>query len=226
MNFESLNIIWTSLKIASLCQILGFPIAVFWGYLLAKRQFWGKTFLSILLLSPIVLPPVVTGYILLDLFHHQGFLGKILLDFGVEVPFTFWAATLSAFVVGMPFYIMGARGAFEAVDQKFLELAYTFNLSPLTCFFKVSLPLAAPGIAAGSVLAFARALSEFGATIVFAGNITGETQTIPLAIYALLDAPDQNDQIQFLVLVSIVIALAAVASFEQFNKWQKKRLML
>ncbi|MBW2462070.1 MAG: molybdate ABC transporter permease subunit [Deltaproteobacteria bacterium] len=207
-----------SLIVGLLATCLGFPVAVAAGWLLARRHFIGKTALSTLLLAPLVLPPVVTGFLLLEAFGARGPLGAL------DVPFTLSAAVLAAFTVGLPLYIMAARNAFEAVDPHYEEVSVSLGVSPWATFRRITLPLALPGILAGAVLTFARALGEFGATTVLAGNIEGETRTMALAVYTLLEMPEGDEGITFLAWVSIAIAFVALAGYELTVRWQRRRL--
>lgn len=213
-----------SLKVGFWCTLVGLPIALPLGWLLAKKQFPGKSLVSTLCLTPVVLPPVVTGFLLLRVFSLQAPFGQFLATFGIEIPFQFAGAVIAALTVGLPFYIMGTRAAFEAVDPKLEDLAKSLGYPPVKTFLKVTLPLALPGIAGGAVLAFARALGEFGATVVIAGNMEGSTRTIALAIYSLLESPRGEPFIVELVLISLSIAFVTLISFEALIRWQRRRL--
>ena len=209
-----------SLQVGLWCTVLGFPVAVGVGWVLARKRFVGRTLLITLLMVPLVLPPVVTGYVLLRVLGRDGPAAAL----GLEIPFTLAGAVVAAFVVGLPLYVLAARHAFEAVDPRYEEVAWTLGVPPWRTFLRVTFPLAAPGIVAGAVLAFARALGEFGATAVLAGNIEGETRTIALAVYTLLETPGADEGIAVLVWSSIGISLAAIAGYEAFNRWQRRRL--
>ena len=198
--------------------------ALLLGRLLARRDFACKTLVSTLVLMPLVLPPVVTGFLLLSLLGSRGPLGPALAALGITVPFTLLAPIVAALVVGFPLYVLSARGAFEAVDARLEEVAWTLGVRPRPAFFRVALPLALPGIAAGATLAFARALGEFGATIVLAGNLEGRTRTIPLAVYSLLEAPGGTRAAWILAGASVLLSLVALAGFEMLSRWQKRRL--
>jgi len=213
-----------SLLVALLATVLGFVPAVGLGWLLARREFPGKTVLSTLVMAPLVMPPVVTGFLLLRAFGANTTLGSALAAMGLSVPFSLVGAALAAFVVGMPLYVISIRGAFEAVDAYYEELSWTLGSPPRRTFFRVSLPLALPGIAAGAVLAFARALGEFGATVVLAGNIEGSTRTIALAVYTLLESPSGQGTVWTLVGASVAISLLALLGFEYLSRQQKRRL--
>lgn len=210
--------IWLSVRVGLWCTVLGAPVAVVVGWLLARKRMPGRTFVATVLMAPLVLPPVVTGLLLLTIFSHGGPLGWL------GVPFTFAGAVTAAFVVGAPLYVMAARSAFEAVDPRYEEVSWTLGVHPWPTFLRVTLPLALPGIAAGAVLAFARALGEFGATAVLAGNIEGRTRTISLAVYTLLESPGRSGATRILVGASLCIGFAAIAGYEMFVRWQRRRL--
>lgn len=194
------------------------------GWVLARKSFPGKVILSTLTHAPLVLPPVVTGFLMLALLGANGPLGGVLERMDLSIPFTLLGAVLAAGIVGLPLFIASARTAFEAVDHRYEEMAHTLGARPGRSFLRVTLPLAFPGIAAGAVLAFARALGEFGATIVLAGNVEGETRTISLAVYTLLESPGGWSGVWTLVVASIGLSLAAMAGYEGLNRWQKRRL--
>jgi molybdate transport system permease protein len=213
-----------SLIVALIATLLGLVPAVGLGWLLARVEFRGKTLLSTLVLVPLVMPPVVTGFLLLSLFGGRGLLGRGLAVLGLSIPFTVLGAALAALVVGFPLYVISIRGAFEAIDRRYEELSWTLGAPPGRTFFRVSLPLALPGIAAGAVLAFARALGEFGATVVLAGNVEGNTRTIALAVYTLLESPSGRGAIWTLVGASVLLSLLALLGFEALSRRQRARL--
>jgi len=191
---------------------------------LARREFVGKSVFATLVMSPLVLPPVVTGFLLLSLLGSQSPLGSWLAALGLQVPFTLLGAALAALVVGLPLYVMAIWGAFQAVDTRYEELSWTLGVHKAATFRRVTLPLALPGILAGAVLAFARAMGEFGATIVLAGNVEGSTQTIALAVYSMLESPAGHQAVWILVGSSIAISLAALLGFETLTRRQRARL--
>lgn len=213
-----------SLLVALLATLAGLVPAVALGWLLARRDFRGKTLVSTAVLAPLVLPPVVTGFLLLSVFGTQGTIGGPLAALGLRVPFTVLGAALAAFVVGMPLYVLSIRGAFEAIDRQYEELSWTLGVPPRSTFARVSLPLALPGIAAGAILAFARALGEFGATVVLAGNVEGSTRTIALAVYTLLEAPSGRATTWTLVGASVALSLLALIGYETLSRRQRRRL--
>ena len=213
-----------SLVVALLATAVGLVPAVAGGWVLARKQFPGKGVLATALMAPLVLPPVVTGFLLLSLVGARSPLGQWLSGMGIHVPFTVLGAALAALVVGLPLYVMAIRGAFEAIDTRYEEVSWTLGVHRSDTFRRVSLPLALPGIAAGAVLAFARALGEFGATIVLAGNVEGSTRTIALAVYSLLESPSGRATTWWLVGASVAISLAALLGFEALNRRQRARL--
>jgi molybdate transport system permease protein len=214
-----------SLAVALWCTVLALPIAVALGWLLARKRFVGKTLLTALVMAPMVLPPVVTGLLLLTAFGTNGLFGPALAAIGVQVPFTLVGAVLAAAVVGLPLYVMSTRAAFESIDPAYEELSATLGDTPWRTFRRISLPLALPGIAGGAVLSFARSLGEFGATIVLAGN-TADTRTIPIAIYSALDRPGEHPEVVLLSAASIAISLAALVGYELLVRRQRNRLEL
>lgn len=204
-------IILLSLKVALAATALILPLGIFLGWLFSRKNFWGRSLLDGLVNVPLVLPPVVTGYFLLTLLGPNGYGGRLLQKwFGVTVAFTWVAAALAAAVVSLPLLVRAVHVAMDAVDPKLEEAARLLRANEWSIFFTISLRLSANGVVAGAVLAFARALGEFGATIIFASNIPGKTQTIPLAIFTYLNQPDGEAKAQTLVLVSIVLAYLSI----------------
>jgi molybdate transport system permease protein len=215
-----------SLGVAAWCVVVATPLAVAFGWLLARRRFPGKALVTTIVYSPLVLPPVVTGFLLLRLLGRRSVVGGWLSDLGLPVPFTFAGAVVASLVVGFPLYVAVVRGAFESVDRRYDEVAMTLGLRPRTTFSRVTLPLALPGILAGAVLAFARALGEFGATIVLAGDVAGETRTISIAVYGELDSPHGEPAAWALVGVSLALCLAAMLGFELLTRRHRRLLEL
>ena len=208
-----------SLKVALICTLFVLPVAIFIGWFLARKQFHGKAFVEGFLHLPLVLPPVTTGYILLILFGTNGWLGSFLYNhFGIRIAFSFPAAVIAAIVVSFPLVTRAIRLSIELVDRNYEEAARTLGASNLRIFFTITLPLALPGGISGAILAFARSLGEFGATISFAGNISGETQTLPLAIFSTMQVPGQETSTLRLVVVSIIISLLAMIGAEYLNR--------
>jgi molybdate transport system permease protein len=191
---------------------LPFGIAVAW--LLARKDFWGKALLDGLVHLPLVLPPVVTGYLLLITFGRRGLVGGLLESIGIVLSFRWTGAALACGIMAFPLLVRAIRLSFEAIDRKLEDAAATLGASPARVFITVTLPLAMPGIIAGMVLCFAKALGEFGATITFVSNIPGETQTISAAIYSFMQVPGGEAAAGRLVIVAIIIALAALVASE------------
>ena len=214
---------WTavllSLRIALVATAFALPFGIAIGWLLARKEFWGKTLLDGLVYLPLVLPPVVTGYLLLISFGRKGPIGAFLADhFGIVFSFRWTGAALSCGIMGFPLMVRPIRLALEAIDRRLEEAAGTLGASRVLVFLTITLPLALPGIIAGAVLCFARALGEFGATITFVSNIPGETQTISAAIYTLMQIPGGDAAAGRLVLFAIAIALAALVVSEWFAR--------
>ncbi len=223
MHTEDYYAIWLSLKVALFTSFIALPIAIVVGYFLARRNFRGKVFLEAFLHLPMVMPPVTTGYILLLVLGANGVIGKILIDvFDFKIAFTFTAAVISGIVVSFPLIIRSVKVAMEMVDPNLEQASKSLGASPVHTFVNVTLPLAWPGILGGFVLAFARSLGEFGATITFAGNIAGETRTLPLAIYSKMQIPGQEKQTFTLVAFSIIISVTAMVLSEYYYKKKKK----
>ena len=214
---------WTavllSLRIALVATAFALPFGIAIGWLLARKEFWGKTLLDGLVYLPLVLPPVVTGYLLLISFGKKGPIGAFLADhFGIVFSFRWTGAALSCGIMGFPLMVRPIRLALEAIDRRLEEAAGTLGASRVLVFLTITLPLALPGIIAGAVLCFARALGEFGATITFVSNIPGETQTISAAIYTLMQIPGGDAAAGRLVLFAIALALAALVVSEWFAR--------
>lgn len=219
------EIVMLSLRIAAVATAVALPLAIYVAWLLARRHFWGHAVLNGIVHLPLVLPPVVTGYVLLILFGRNGPVGAVLYDmFGITLAFTWTGAALAAGIMAFPLMVRAIRLGFEAVDTGLEAAAATLGASPLRVFFTITLPLIAPGILAGAVLGFAKALGEFGATITFVAAIPGQTQTIPSAIYGLLQVPGQEGAVVSLVVVSVVLAMGALIVSEYLSRRMIKRL--
>ena len=199
-----------SLWVATVSVVFSLPIATGVAFLLARRRFWGHGLLNALVHLPLVLPPVVTGYLLLVAFGRRGIFGPVLEALGLQLAFTSAGAALAAAVMAFPLIVRAIRLAIEAVDSKLEEAASTLGASPLRVFGFVTLPLILPGVLAGAVVGFAKALGEFGATITFVSNIPGETQTIASAIYALLQVPGQEAAVGRMIGFSILLSFGAL----------------
>jgi molybdate transport system permease protein len=206
---------WTavrlSLIVATTAMLASLPLGLGVGLLLARGRFWGKSLLDAIVHMPLILPPVVTGYLLLVGFGRRGPIGQFLYDwFGIVLSFRWTGAALACAVMGFPLMVRAIRLSIEAVDRKLESAAGTLGASPIWVFLTVTLPLCLPGIIAGMILCFAKAMGEFGATITFVSNIPGETQTLPSAIYTFTQVPGGDAGAMRLTLISIVISVAAL----------------
>jgi len=200
-----------SARVALWATLVSLPLGILTAHVLARREFPGKQVLNGLVHLPLILPPVVTGYLLLLAFGRRGPVGQFLEQgFGVVVAFRWTGAAVAAGVMAFPLMVRAIRLAIEAVDPKLEEAAGTLGASRPWIFLTVTLPMILPGIVAGAILAFAKAIGEFGATITFVSNIPGQTQTMPLAIYAFLQVPGGQDAAARLAIVAVVIAMAAL----------------
>jgi len=209
-----------SLVVAALATVSALPLAVWVGFALARMPAgWRRTLLQAVVMTPLVLPPVVTGYGLLLLLGPTGPLEPLWTTVGVSPAFTMAAAVIASAVVGFPLFVRAVRQSVEAVDPGLEQAARTLGASPLRASWTVTLPLAMPGLWTGALLCFARSLGEFGATIVFAGNIEGSTRTLPLAIYRWLQVPGGEGPALRLAAVSVVLAVVAVI----LSEWTERR---
>jgi len=199
-----------SLKVSFWATLVGLPIGIFTAYALARWRFPGKQVVNGLVHLPLILPPVVTGYLLLLTFGTTGPVGGFLESFGIVLAFRWTGAALAAGVMAFPLMVRAIRLSIEAVDPKLEEAAATLGASRAWVFVTVTLPLILPGVLAGAILAFAKAMGEFGATITFVSNIPGQTQTLPSAVYAFLQVPGGEGPAMRLVIVSVVIAMGAL----------------
>ncbi len=202
MLFHDLDLspLWLSLRVASLATLIAFVIGVASAFLLARTRFPGKDFVDSVFALPLVLPPTVLGYYLIVLLGRNGWIGHWLREtFGVSLIFTWQGAVVACAIVSLPMIYKSARAAFEGVEQNYEYAARTLGLSELSIFFRVSFPLAWRGILAGTMLAFARAMGEFGATLMIAGNLPGKTQTLSMAVYSAVQAG--NDQLATMLVV-------------------------
>jgi molybdate transport system permease protein len=217
------NAVVTSLKVATASVALGLPFAIGLGYFLARWRSAGKWIVETVVNLPLVLPPVVTGYLLLRLMGRNGPLGQLLDEWlGWRVIFTWYGAVAAGAIVSFPLMVRTIRVSFRSVDTRLEEAARSLGRSRLSTFYRVSLPLALRGIVAGSVLGFARTLGEFGATIMVAGNIPGQTQTIPTAIYSLVQSPGGVERSTRLLLVSILLACVTLAASEILERRRER----
>lgn len=222
---EEWTAILLSIRVAAVATLIATPLGVAVAWLLARRDFWGKAALDAVIYLPLVLPPVVTGYLLLLTFGRKGLIGGWLADhLGIVFAFRWTGAALACGVMSFPLLVRPIRLSIEAVDQKLEQAASTLGAPPWRVFLTVTLPLALPGIVAGMVLGFAKAIGEFGATITFVSNIPGETQTISAAIYTLTQVPDGDAAALRLVIVSIAIAMVALIASEILARRATRRL--
>ena len=208
-----------SLRIAIVATLVALPFGIAVAWLLARKDFWGKAIVDGLVHLPLVLPPVVTGYLLLLTFGRKGLVGGWLESIGIVFAFRWTGAALACGVMGFPLMVRAIRLAMDAVDPRLELAARTLGAGPARVFFTITLPLAATGIATGAMLAFARALGEFGATITFVSNIPGETQTLPLAIYTFTEVPGGDAQAMRLSILSVLLSLLALA----LSEWLTRR---
>ena len=209
-DFE-INALLLSIKIGILSTILILVPGIFMGLVLAKKNFFGKTIVDSLIHLPLVIPPIGIGYILLIIFGKNSFLGNFLFEnFNINLSFSWIGAALACSIMSFPLMVRPIRVLMEAQDKKLDEAARTLGASELKIFLSITLPLAYPGILAGLVLSFARSIGEFGATIAFVGNIPGETQTLPLALWTLIETSNSNNEIIRLGLISVCLSLLAL----------------
>ena len=214
-----------SLRVSAWAVAASLPFGILVAYALARWEFPGRQLLNGLVHLPLVLPPVVTGYLLLLTFGRKGYVGQILDDwFGIVLAFRWTGAALAAAVMAFPLMVRAIRLAIEAVDPRLEEAAATLGASRARVFLTVTLPLILPGVVAGAILAFAKAMGEFGATITFVSNIPGQTQTLPSAIYAFLQVPGGEPQAARLVLVAVAVAMAALFLSEWVGRRVARRI--
>lgn len=221
---EELQIIGLSLKVAVTATLFSLPPGIALAYLLSRRDFPGKILVSGLTYLPLVLPPVVTGYGLLILFGRNGPIGGWLEPMGIVFAFDWTGAALAAAIMGFPLLVRAVQLSFDLIDPRIERAAETLGARPFTRFLTITLPLALPGVAAGTVLAFAKALGEFGATITFVANIPGETRTLPLAIYSLTQVPGGEAAALRLVLISVAVSIGALLVSERLARAAARRV--
>ena len=206
---------WTaielSLRVAFCSVLISFPFALFFSWLLSRRDFFGKTLLDGIIHLPLVLPPVVIGYLLLVLLGRKGLIGEWLYEaFNVSVTFKWEGAAIASAVMGFPLLVRAIRLSLESINQGLEKAARTLGAGPIRVFLTITLPLISPGILTGVILAFARSLGEFGATITFVSNIPGETRTLPLALYSFTQVPGGDSMALRLTVISVVLALVSL----------------
>ncbi|WP_312946889.1 molybdate ABC transporter permease subunit [Agrobacterium sp.] len=214
-----------SLWVSTIAMLVSLPFGIITALALARGRFWGKSLLNCIVHLPLILPPVVTGFILLVLFGRRGFIGSYLDEyFGIVFSFRWTGAALACGIMGFPLMVRSIRLSIESVDRKLEEAAGTLGASPLWVFLTVTLPLTLPGIIAGMILAFAKAMGEFGATITFVSNIPGETQTLSAAIYTFTQVPGGDLGALRLTIVAIVISMLALLASEFMARFVGKRV--
>nr|WP_123784859.1 molybdate ABC transporter permease subunit [Pirellula staleyi] len=219
---------WEAIRLTLLVALtavaFSLPLAMVTGWVLAKWQFPGKFLLETAVHLPLVLPPVVTGYLLLVTLGRQSFIGSLLeSQLGLRMVFDWKGAAIASAVVGFPLLVRPIRLAFASVDPRLIEAARTLGASPRDAFLSITLPLSRPGILSGCVLAFARSMGEFGATMMIAGSIPGQTRTVPLMIYAMLDTPGGQATAERLVVASVIIAAAAMLASELLQRYAARQ---
>lgn len=216
--------LWLSLKVAFWCTLLGALPAIGLAWLLARRNFWGKSLLEAFVYLPMILPPVVLGYLLLVMFGRNGWIGQWLQPLGIQLAFHWTGAVLASWLMSLPLFVQPIRLALQNVDVRLEQAAQTLGASPWKAFLTITIPLCMPAILMGAILAFGRSLGEFGATITFVGNIDGETRTLPLAIYAAIQSPDGDTLALRLVILSITVALLTLWASQWLARRSQQRL--
>ncbi len=214
-----------SIKVALWATVAEMPLALGAAWVIARHNFWGKDIFNAIIHLPLVLPPVVVGYVLLVTLGRNGLVGSFIFDtFGISLAFNWKGAAIAAGVMAFPLMVRAMRFALEAVDIRLENAALTLGAPRLKVFTTITLPLMLPGIVAGFVLAFARALGEFGATITFVSNIPGQTQTLPLALYTLIQAPDGEGGAMRLVVILLAVAFVALIASEIMSRTVQRRI--
>ncbi|WP_151977116.1 molybdate ABC transporter permease subunit [Acinetobacter soli] len=221
---EEISALYLSAKVGLFATLVNLPFAIFVAWILARYEFRLKVILESLLQLPMILPPVVLGYLLLILFGNRGIVGQFLSEWGIQLAFNWKGAVIASMVVAFPLMVQPIRLSFQLINQQLEQIAQTLGASPIQAFFSISLPLALPGVLIGSILCFSRSLGEFGATISFVGNIPDETRTVPIAIYSLLQQPDGESMAMRLVLLSVGLAFAALVANHLILKRYQQRL--
>jgi molybdate transport system permease protein len=217
-----LDIVLLSLKVAACCVMVLLLPAIAMAWLLARKRFWGHALLDALVHLPMVLPPVVLGYMLLVLLGRRGWIGSWLYEqFHVQLTFHWWGAVIASAVMAFPLMVRAIRQALMQVNPLFEQAAQTLGATPVRTFFTITLPLSYHGVLTGGILAFSRSLGEFGATITFAGNLEGETRTLPLAIYSLTQSPEGDAAALRLVILSVLVSVVALLA----SQWLERRLI-
>lgn len=214
-----------SFKVATYCTLVGIVPAVALAWLLARKEFWGKAIIDAMIHLPMVLPPVVPGYLLLVLLGRNGVIGHWLWQtFGWSFAFNWKGAVLASLVMGLPLMVQSIRVAIQLVDRRLEDAAKTLGASRWSVFWTITLPLAMPGILVGALLGFSRSLGEFGATITFVGNIAEETRTLPLAIYSVIHQPNGEEMASRLIMISVLLAFVTLLISNYWSRYMQKRL--
>ncbi|RUM24745.1 molybdate ABC transporter permease subunit [Rhizobium vallis] len=222
---EEWTAILLSLRVSTVAMLASLPFGILVALLLARGRFWGKSVLNGIVHLPLILPPVVTGFLLLILFGRRGPVGSLLDQyFGIVFSFRWTGAALACAVMAFPLMVRSIRLSIEAVDRRLEEAAGTLGAGPAWVFLTITLPLTLPGIIAGMILSFAKAMGEFGATITFVSNIPGETQTLPAAIYTFTQVPGGDAGALRLALVAVVISMAALLASEFLARLAGRRI--
>jgi len=216
--------LFLSVKVCLLVHLMGILPALSIAWLLARRDFWGKSLLEALVYLPMILPPVVLGYLLLVLFGRNGFIGQWLQHFDIQLAFHWTGAVLASWLMSLPLFVQPIRLALQNVDIRLEQAAQTLGARPMRAFLTITLPLCYPAILMGAVLSFGRSLGEFGATITFVGNIDGETRTLPLAIYSAIQSPDGETLALRLVILSVIVALLTLWASQWLARRSQTRL--
>ncbi len=225
LSYTESEAVFLSLKVALFAVGLSLPLGIFVAWVLARMEFPGKTVLDAIIHVPLVMPPVVVGYLLLLLLGRKGILGSWIYDtFGVTIGFSWQGAAVAAAVMSFPLMVRAIRLSIEAIDPHLEQAARTLGAGRLDVFFSVTLPLAGSGIVVGAILAFARALGEFGATITFVSAIPGETNTLPISLYTIVQTPGEDTGAIRLVALSLVIAFGAMFAAEVISRRVRKRI--
>ena len=225
LSYTESEAVFLSLKVALFAVGLSLPLGIFVAWVLARMEFPGKTVLDAIIHVPLVMPPVVVGYLLLLLLGRKGILGSLIYDtFGVTIGFSWQGAAVAAAVMSFPLMVRAIRLSIEAIDPHLEQAARTLGAGRLDVFFSVTLPLAGSGIVVGAILAFARALGEFGATITFVSAIPGETNTLPISLYTIVQTPGEETGAIRLVAISLVIAFGAMFAAEVISRRVRKRI--
>ncbi|MBN1952196.1 MAG: molybdate ABC transporter permease subunit [Bacteroidales bacterium] len=221
LNDSEIQAVNLSIEVAVYCTLISIPLALVTGSIMARHNFIGKSLIDSIIHLPLVMPPVTTGYLLLLLLGSKSHIGSWLFTtFGIKLAFQFQAAVIASIVVSFPLIVRSVRTAMEMVDTGLEEASRILGAGKVKTFLRITVPLALPGVFSGAILAFARSLGEFGATITFAGNIAGETQTLPLAIFSYMQVPGKDEATFKLVLISVLISFIAMA----LSEWCIKRM--